>query len=188
VRQSRCYVMVLLALVLSAGISAQAATGGPGYYPIEELNLFTEGNLEVDINLSGSAIKMAVGVTSESEPELSELMSSIEGIRVQVGSLRDKDPETVRMEIDRVVRDLEGSGWHRMVRVAEDDERVLVYSMELDDMIEGLTVLVVEGTSEAVLVNIVGRMDPEMLGRLMAQADHFAGLGLDLGGDVDDED
>jgi len=187
VRESRCYVVVMLALALGAGASAQAATGSPGYYPIEELDLFNEGNLEVDVDLSGSAIRMAVGATAESEPELSELMSSIEGIRVQAGSLQDKDPETVGMEIDRVVRDLEGSGWHRMVRVADGDERVLVYTMELDDMIEGLMVLVVEGTDEAVLVNIVGRMDPEVLGRLMAQADNIAGLDFDLGGDVDED-
>jgi hypothetical protein len=172
----RCIVTTLL---LCVAASAQAAPAGPGHYPIEELRLFTASEPQVDIDLTGAMIQVAVGATAEQNPELSELLAGIERVRVRVGSLPEGDAASYQNDVEQLIGDLEGSGWHRMIRVNESPEQVLVYSMELDGMIEGLTALVFDGSQEVVMVNIVGRMDPVLIGRLMANTDGFSDLDFD---------
>jgi hypothetical protein len=78
-----------------------------------------------------------------------------------------------------------------MVRVDGDDEFVRVYVKQGTDTIDGLTVLVNDAFEEAVLVNIVGSLDPELTGRLIGSMDQLPDLdelGIDLEQDEDTDD
>ena len=68
---------------------------------------------------------------------------------------------------------LEGAGWKKILSVEESDEHVYLYALESAGNIVGLTVFVSEGSEEVVVVNIVGDINPETLGRLLANMKDF---------------
>ncbi len=68
---------------------------------------------------------------------------------------------------------LGSAGWQKILSVEESDERVYLYALESAGNIVGLTVFVNEGSEEVVVVNIVGDINPETLGRLLANMKDF---------------
>ncbi len=71
--------------------------------------------------------------------------------------------------VDDTTTRLERDGWHAVVRVNEDGERVRVYVKPgTNGTIAGLTVLVTDSGSgdEAVFINVAGAIEPARLGMI----------------------
>lgn len=160
-------------LFVAGAVAAQTPTNHPGYFPVEELGILADGEIEVDVNLEGAMLQLAAGAMREDDTgeDLVDLVSNLERVRVQVGSIERMDAATVVQRIDDAADRLTTLGWSRMVKVQEDDELVYVFAREDAGSIVGLTVLVNDGGDEAVVVNIAGRIDPAMLGRIMSMDD-----------------
>jgi hypothetical protein len=142
-------IWVLICVVLLAGaqsVAAQSGNAHPGYFPIEELGIFGEGDLEVNVDLSGAMLQVAAGAMENRDESLVDLFSKLERVR---------------------------SGWDKILTVEEEDEQVYLYSLEQGEAIAGLTVLVNDGGDEVVLVNIAGSIDPRTLGRLLSNVGDF---------------
>lgn len=180
-----CVALVAACLVATGVVAQQTVERAPGYFPLEELSIFAEGNLEVDVDLKGPMIKMMAAAAEESEPQFAELADQLQRVRVRVGSLEDQDRATVQAEFDRAIGMLEDSGWDTMVRVDDGEEQVRVFIKQGTETIRGLAVLVNDAYQEAVLVNIVGDFDPRLIGSLMSSMDDLdlGELGIDLGGE-----
>jgi hypothetical protein len=159
---------------------AQSVESLPGYFAIENLGVFADGELEVDIDLRGPMAKIVAAATAEEDPQFSAAMDKIQRIRVQVGSVAGRDSSGVRAAIDGAVKKLEGSGWYRMITVRDEEEAVYVLALESGGLLRGLSVLVDDGGEEVVLVNIAGEMDPELIGSLIRNVDQLEGLRDDI--------
>ena len=167
-------------IALSGLAAAQTGATHPGYFPIEELGMFAEGDLEVDVDLQGALLQVAAGVL-EGEDEgddanLAKLVSNLERVRVQVGSPSGAEKSAITRSFQDAIARLESAGWKRILSVEEDDEQVYLHALESDGNILGLTVLVNDGAEEIVAVNIVGVIDPRTLGRLIASMDEMPDL------------
>ena len=181
-------VMWWCGLVVAAGVlvaPAAAADEGlrdhPGYVPLEEMDVFGTSGPSVDVDLRGPMLKLVVAATEEDEPELSRTLDGILRIRVLAGEELG-DAVQVRNAILSTSQRLQSSGWSRMVQVAEDDEVVIVLTRERGNRLAGLTVLMAED-QEASLVNLVGDIDPAMIGRLVGSLEGMPDLDdLALGG------
>jgi len=174
----------MMALLIVPGAAAQAVEDMPGYYPLDDLAIFGNGGAEVEIDLGAPMLKVVAAAARENEPQFAELASQMQRIRVRVGRAAEGDPDAVSDQLARVADGLEGSGWERMIRVHDDDDLVRLYSMSSGDLIVGLTLLVNGDGDEVVLANIVGAMDPELLGKVLGKLED---LDLEkLGIDVDD--
>ena len=68
---------------------------------------------------------------------------------------------------------LPGAGWQKILSVEESSETVYLYAIESAGNIAGLTAFVNGEDGEVVVVNIVGDINPETLGRLLANMDDF---------------
>ena len=160
--------LALVLLVLTAGAGwTQKLADQPGYVPIEKLDLFPTDKLSVEINLEGALLRLiAAGVRSE-DPEFSSLIAGLKGITVQAVPLKDVDAGAVRAKIGQAVRWLEDRDWKSTLRVREEGEETYIYLKEIDGQIAGLTLLALEPGAEAVVINIVGRIDPEQIGRVV---------------------
>jgi len=182
--KTRMIGIVLVMSCLAGGAWAQqAAEQSPGYFPLEELALFAEGGIEVEVDLKGPIIQMMAAAAEEQEPEFGELASQLQRVRVRVGTLRGDDRDGVSAEFDRALRQLEAAGWEPIVRVDEEDEFVRVFVKQGTERIQGLTVLMNDGFEDGVLVNIVGDLDPQLVGRLIGSMDGLPdldGLGIDI--------
>jgi len=169
--------MLLGVLLVALTSLAVAQTGSPGYYPIEEMGIFSEADLEVDVDLGGAMMQVAAGAVEQQDESLAELVANLERVRVQVGKPSAVDAAGVARRMADAKARLEGSGWHKIVSVEDDTEQVYFYALERDGRISGLTGFVNETGEEFVVVNIVGDIDPRALGRVLA---HLGGIDLTL--------
>ena len=164
----------LRSLVAAAGIAAvlsvssSAAESEAGYIDIGQLMPSSKGEF-VEVNLSPAMLKFAAKIASRQEPEAAELIGNLKRVRVNVVSLDDSNRKSAVDQIDGIRRKLEAQGWTQMVSVREKDEgdNVDVHVKQNgDDVIQGLVVTVIDHKGEAVIVNIVGNISADQLGKM----------------------
>ncbi len=163
-------------IALSGLAAAQAGTAHPGYFAIEDMGVLAKDDLVVDVNLEGAMLQVAAGAMEEESSDLAEMVSQLERVRVQVGEPDGADAAAVTASFNAAVSRLETSGWKRILSVEEEDEQVYIFAREIEGAIAGLTVLVNDSGEEIVVVNIVGNIDPRVLGRLIANMDKMPDL------------
>jgi hypothetical protein len=118
------------------------------------------------VNLEGPLLRLVAEATRGEDSDLSSVLASLKSIQVQVFPLAGVDAGSVKTKIGRAVRWLEERGWHATVRVREQDKETYIYLKEMDGKIAGLSLLSLDPGNEAVVINIVGRIDPAQIGRL----------------------
>jgi hypothetical protein len=161
--------MVLLTVLLFLAIApgrAQKLESLPGYVPIEELGLFPQDKLSVEINLTGPLLRMVAAATKQEDPNFSAVMASLKSIQVQVFPLKGVDAGAVKARVERAVQWLEKRGWQSTVRVRDQGQETYIYLKQSGDRVDGLTLLSLDPKDEAVILNIVGRIDPAQIGRI----------------------
>ena len=144
----------------------------PGYFPNEYLDLLDTDDVAIEVNIQGAMLRMIAAFAGAEDPEFSALVTALQGIRVRSGEIAPGDFEAVRERVTAGRKWLEDHGWLAMVRVKEDGEEVYIYTREQEGDLLGLTVLALED-SEVTAVNLIGRIDPMQIARLVE--------GLDLG-------
>ncbi len=159
-------VLTIVLFCLPAAGWAQKPESQPGYVPIEELGLFPRDKLEVEINIGPPLLRMIAAGTRKDDPGFSAVMDGLKSIQVQVFPVKGVDTGAVKTRIDRAVHWLEGHGWQSTVRVRDQGQETYVYLKQTGERIDGLTLLSLDPKDEAVVINIVGRIDPAELGRL----------------------
>jgi hypothetical protein len=98
------------------------------------------------------------------EAEIAELLSGLHHVRVNVVGLDDENRDEMAKRIQKVRTTLAAQGWERIVTAQKQTEDVGIYvKTHGKDAIAGLAVVVMEGTKEAVFVNIVGNIKPEQI-------------------------
>ncbi len=160
------FVLTIVLLCLAAAGRAQTPESQPGYVPIEELGLFPRDKLEVEINIGPPILRMIAAGTQKDDPGFSAVMAGLKSIQVQVFPVKGTDTGPLKARIERAVHWLEGHGWQSTVRVRDQGQETYVYLKQTGDRIDGLTLLSLDPKDEAVVINIVGRIDPAELGRL----------------------
>ena len=133
------------------------------------------GEPKVEINLSSSLMKMVGSFAKHEDPEVGQILSNLEFIKVRVYNLNgklDKANDTV----DRVSKELRGDQWETLVTVNdnEDDQKVRIFSKSTNDVIDGVVVMVVspeKESGEAVFINIVGEIDPNKISKVTESLD-----------------
>jgi len=162
--------ILLSAALLASTLHAQPIEEHPGYFPIDELQFLSPDDLSLEINLRGAMLRLIGKVAAQDDPEFAQVMEHLEAIRVQTAPLDQLAAEEVRQGLDRGLKMLESMHWQRMVLTRDEGEEVHIYGRELDGDLQGLAVLAIED-DEVILINLVGRIDPDQLGRLMTGLD-----------------
>ncbi len=158
--------LTLLGLLEAVSAAAGPPATPPGSIPFDELGIFPREKLSVEINLGPPLLRLVAAAMGKEDPEFSRLITNLREIRVQVFPVTAGDEGSVRTRIGRAVSWLEDHGWAATVKVREKDEETFIYLKEADGNIQGLTLLSFQPGEEAVVINIVGRIDPAQLGRL----------------------
>jgi len=133
------------------------------------------GEPKVEINLSAGLMKLVGSFADEEDPEIGNILSNLESIKVRVYSLNG-ELEKANSTIDRVSSELKTDDWETLVTVNnnEENQKVRIFSKSSSNTIEGVVVMVVspekEG-GEAVFINIVGEIDPEKISEVAQTLD-----------------
>jgi hypothetical protein len=124
-----------------------------------------EPAVQVDLNpmLLGFAGNSARGV----DPQIADLLSSLDGVRVRVYNTIE-DIDDVGRYVNDTSEQLTRAGWEQIVSVQED-ANIRIFIQGDEQFVTGLTGMIVNG-NEAIFVNVVGSISSEQVGQLMARA------------------
>ncbi|HWO56640.1 MAG TPA: DUF4252 domain-containing protein [bacterium] len=141
----------------------------PGYVDVARFGLGTGEEATVEVNLRGPMLKLAAAASEEDDPDVSAMISGLEGIFVRAYELQDHSAAGFEKAIATISGHLQQSGWETIVKVRERDERAHIAVKMQGDSIVGMTVLAMDendGDNEVVFINIVGAIDLARIGRL----------------------
>lgn len=158
-------------LCLCTALSACGLTAPRGNDGFAELGSL--GNSDVDhvMTLSiGPALLHFAASQVDDDPEVRELLKSLDGVRIRIYEI-DGDASRVAARMGAMSRRLQDDGWKPVVVVREGSRASHMLLRAVDERICGLTVLVSDGESEAVVINLMGEIRPQQFGDVMAALD-----------------
>jgi hypothetical protein len=115
----------------------------------------------------------------EKSAEAAQALRQIKRIAVRVFPIKEESNREIEDLVSSTEQQLLRENWRKVVRIHEDDESVLVFLKYAGSLIDGVAVMVVELGDEAVLVNMMGEIDPKTLGTLMYNAGLFKEAGFE---------
>ena len=166
-------------LALPAMAQEDALKSYPGYVDFGELGAIF-GEPTVQIAIGESLLSLVGALSAQEDPEAAELFRRLNGVRVNVFETESMAAGAVDFVKD-ISGQLAGRGWESVVTVNSPEEQVRIFMKINGDMVDGITVMVLEDT-EAVFVNVIGNINPAELERVMENFD------VKIGGSDDDDD
>ena len=149
--------------------TASAYAENRGQIDFDDLSSFY-GEPKVEINLSAGLMNMVGSFARSEDPEIAEILSNLEFIKVRVYNLNGK-VEKANSTIDAVSKQLRAQKWETLVTVNDNEEhqKVRIFSKTTNNVIDGVVVMVVSAekeAGEAVFINIVGEIDPNKIAKI----------------------
>lgn len=149
--------------------------GVPGHVDFEALGLAArsgagvaepdgEGEGVVRIALHGPMLRLVAAATRSSEPEFSDIIDRLRGIRAEIYTPAPERVSTLRRTMTRTARRLEGQGWQTVVEIrsAEADTSFLQILTD-GETVRGIAVMFLETDGSAGYVNVVGEVTADQI-------------------------
>lgn len=166
----RAGIAILLVLVVSScGFTAPRSS--EGYANLDSLGVL-DTDRTMALSIGRLPIRIAVWALEEDgeEPETAALLRSLDGVRIRIYEI-DGDPARVAACIQRMSAHLRKDRWEPVMLVQDDGEQTHMLIRQRGDRILGLTLITSDGTSEAVVINVMGDIRPENFGDVMVALD-----------------
>ena len=160
----------LVLSVVACGITAPRSN--EGYADLDSLGMMDTDRV-ISLSIGPTLLRFAAKHVDD-DPEVQELLRSLDGVRVRVYEV-DGDATRVAGRMDRMSTKLQDDGWVPVMLVRQEEEQVHVLMRTVDGQIKGMTVLVLDGADEAVIVNLMGEIEPEKFSDVMVALDVDAG-------------
>lgn len=158
-----------------AALGACASAAAQGFFDFGQIpGVSEEPSVQVDLN--PALLGFVAAAARQGDPAAADIIGGLDGIRVRVYE-ELQDAAAVGAFVDETSRVLERDGWQRVVYVQDGGDKVRIYAMMDGQQMSGMTVLVTD-PSDAVFINIAGRIDPAQLGRVAAAMGFEDMLGL----------
>lgn len=160
-------VALALMMLLLAGCGLTASRSNPGFANLDSLGMTDVDNV---MTLSiGSGLLSFAARHSGDDPETQALLAGLNGVRVRIYEI-DRDADQVAARMNRMGKRLQKQGWEPMAVLKEEGETVHMLIKPKHGRIAGLLVLVAD-QHEAVIVNLMGDLKPEMFTDTMVALD-----------------
>lgn len=158
---------VSLCLVLTA-CGLTASRNNEGFADLESLGM-RDTDQVMSLSIGPALLRFAASHVDD-DPEVRELLRNLDGVRIRIYEI-DGDAGRVALRIENMSRHLQEDGWEPVMLVRKEKETTHMLLRTVDQRICGLTVLVSDGDSEAVLVNLMGTIEPQQFGDVMMALD-----------------
>jgi len=106
----------------------------------------------------------------DDDPEVRALLKGLDGVRIRIYEI-DGDAARVATRIGYMSKVLQDDGWESVLSVRDGSEVTHMLLRVVDEQVCGMTVLVSDGDSEAVVINLMGDIRPEQFGEVMMALD-----------------
>jgi hypothetical protein len=156
-----------LSIALSAcGLTAPRSS--EGYADLESLGVRDTNNV-MTLSIGPALLHFAASHVDD-DPEVRQLLKGLEGVRIRIYEI-DGDAGRVATRIHAMSEHLQDDGWESVLLVSKEDEATYMLLRVVDEQIRGMTVLVSDGDSEAVVINLMGEIKPQQFGEVMLALD-----------------
>jgi len=152
--------------VTACGLTAPRSSAG--YADLESLGV-RDTNSVMTLSIGPSLLRFAASHVDD-DPEIRELLKSLDGVRIRIYEI-DGDPAKVASRIDHMSKRLQGDGWEPVMLIREENEATHMLLRTVDNQVCGMTVLVSDGDTEAVVINLMGEIKPQQFGDVMVALD-----------------
>ena len=160
----------LVVSLVACGITAPR--GNEGYADLDSLGMMDTDRV-ISLSLGPTMLHFAARYIDD-EPEVRDLLRSLDGVRVRIYEI-DGDASKVADRMQNMSTRLQDDGWEPVMLVSQEDEQGHMLMRMVDGQIRGMTVLVLDGNDEAVIVNLMGEIDPTQFTDVMVALDVDAG-------------
>jgi hypothetical protein len=161
-----------IVLATATVVSVLRADTVPGEIDLQKFFPGGGSTARVSVELNGAVLGFAKALAAREEPEAASLIAGLKLVRVNVFSLEaDGERPAMAEKFSKLRQELETGGWQKVVSVKEKKDDVAIHLKMRGEIVEGLVVSVIDSDKEAVLVNLVGEIAPEQLGKLAGKLD-----------------
>jgi hypothetical protein len=162
------FLVAAACLLLLSACGLTAPRSSEGFADLESLGMF-DTNRVMSLSIGPTLLRFAAKYIDD-DPEVRDLLRSLDGVRVRIYEI-DGDPRRVAGRIGAMSEHLQAEGWEPVVLVREKNEETHMLLRMSGGQIQGMTVLTSDGDSEAVVVNLMGDIQPEQFGDVMVALD-----------------
>lgn len=156
-----------LCIMLSAcGLTAPRSS--EGYADLESLGM-RDTDTVMTLSIGPSLLRFAASHVDD-DTEVRELLKSLDGIRIRIYEING-DASRVATRINTMSGNLQQDGWEPVMLIREENEATHMLIRVVDQQICGMTVLVSDGDTEAVVINLMGEIKPRQFGDVMVALD-----------------
>jgi len=155
----------LLLASLLVGCSFTAPRSSAGFADLDSLGI-QDVNQTMTLSIGPTLLRFAASHIDDDEPETRALLRSLEGVRIRIYEI-DGNSGRVAADIKRMSRHLQEDGWQPVLLVRENREQTHMLAKIDASTIRGLTLLTSDGSSEAVVINLMGDIQPERFSDVM---------------------
>lgn len=152
-----------LALLLAA-CGLTAPRGNEGYADLDSLGVF-DTDRTFALSIGPTLLRFAARHVDD-DPGTRALLRGLDGVRVRIYEI-DGDGLRVAGRIRDMSNDLQAEGWEPVALIREEGEQTHMLLKTNDGDIKGLTVIASDGESEAVVVNLMGDLEPRYFSDVM---------------------
>ena len=172
IRRSTCAALRLLGIAsLSIALCACGLTAprsSDGYADLESLGMYDTDKV-MTLSIGPTLLRFAASHIDD-DPEVRDLLKGLDGVRIRIYEING-DAGRVAARMDNMSRHLQDDGWEPVLLIREEDEATHMLLRTVDGQICGMTVLVSDGESEAVVINLMGEIKPQQFGDAMLALD-----------------
>lgn len=169
--------VIATALLTLAACGLTAPKSGPGFAELASPGIW-DTDRQFAISLGPTILRFAASHIDD-DPEVEALLRSLDGVRIRVYEI-DGDSSKVADRMDLMQDDLRGDGWAPVMIVREGNERTHLMLKSSGGEVHGMTLLSSDGESEAVVINLIGDIQPEMFSDVMVALDIDEGGAQDV--------
>lgn len=169
--------VILAAFLTLTACGLTAPRSNPGFANLSSPGVW-ETDREFGFSFGPTILRFAASQMDE-DPETEALLRSLDGVRIRVYEI-DGDVSRVARKMDLMQEDLQRDGWASVMLVRQENERTHLMLKSTGDQVFGLTLLTSDGDSEAVVINLIGDIQPEMFSDVMVALDVDEGSAQDV--------
>ncbi len=167
--KSRRFILVTVLLILLAGCGLTAPRSSDGFADLDSLGI-ADTDRVMSLSLGPTVRRFAASHIDDDEPEVRDLLRSLDGIRIRIYEI-DGDASRVAGRMERMSTKLQADVWEPVMLVRQEDETAFMLLRMDGQKILGMTVMVMDNDAEAVIVNLMGDIQPDMFGDVMVALD-----------------
>lgn len=164
------FVVVLLTGLTACGLTAPRSN--EGYADLDSLGMFDTDRV-ISLSIGPALLNFAANYVDD-DPEAQSLLRSLDGVRVRVYEVNG-DAAKVAARMQRMSDQLQADGWEPVMLIQQEDEQAHMLLRVEGDQIRGMTVLMLDGEDEAVIVNLMGEILPDQFSEVMVALEVDAG-------------